>query len=1431
MTEPEGLQAALGDLAAGRLTSAGLEVLRQAFASGRITLATGDRAVALGGDVTDAVVVTGDHNVIHVAAGPSVETVRQMLRAATGEIVSPVPRRPARVPFQVPPLPLHYVPRPEATEALKKHLLADGPRHRGVLVVGAIQGLGGIGKSTLAAAVAHDEDTARRFPDGVLWATLGQQPEILSLLSGWIQALGDRDFAPTVADAASAHLRTLLYDKAALLIADDAWSPEHVRAFLVGGPACRLLITTRLGDVADDVGADRYQLDVMTDEQALALLSIRLRRDLHASERTEAQRLAEAVGRLPLALELAAVRVSRGTSWTDLRAALKAETVRLEVLETPHRRRAGETRIEASFRLSLDALLAVHAHAYRAFVALGALPEDAQITAPMASILWDTAETEASEILEVLWNDALLLAGPPVQIADRTWPSYRLHDLLHDVARRLLPEGPPRGLGLDTAQAHTLLLERYRRRTRDGLWHTLPADGYIHSRLGWHMERASREEEIHRLLREETTDGRNGWYVACERLGQTTVFLEDVGRIWLRRRAAAESDGEAIGQQCRYALIIASLHSLADSLPSELLVALVRQGSWPAAQGLAYARQVPDPKRRARALGSLAPHLAEPLRERAVREAFASLQEVEREIRWATEVARLAPQLPADLLAPALARSSELREALARPSRAAAPIALSRLPPASREEALRQAAIAAQGIRGPCTRAEALTALVPHLPEPARSEVIGAALAAARAIPWPNQRAMALSRLAPNLPAPLRGEVLDEALETSRSIDSGRSRAEVLSILVPQLAEPQGEAILHEALAAFRAIPKEPWRAAALSRLVPGLPASWRDGVAREALAAAHRIDDRWQRDRIVSDLAPHLPEALLAEALAISRVIGDGAERAEVSARVGTHLPLALLSSALTAARSAGKIRLRNEALCRLAIRLAEAGRGPEALAVAQEVADDNREDPARTRALWEIASRLPEELLPGALAAARTLGRVSSMPLHLVPHLPESLREEVLGEKISSLVSQYNAGYGSHQRFSELAPHLSRRLLSEALGKARGIEYNRGSLLADLAPHLPQALWEDAVRTALHGGPRERPERRVYALTQLADSLPAGFLSEDLAREVLREIRQAGTSSGSSHSSDKAYALGCLVPHLEEPLRQEVLQSALAWAAGVEGIWTESKLLPKLAPYLSNPSLSRTLADACTGGSEQDLAAVLATTSLALAHAGRFAEAMAVARRIGKEGRSQALSELVPLLPEPLKKKAVRKALAAIKASPGSGKSAKALARLVSHLPEDRLVRALALARSLQDESGRIEVLIELAPRLPDPLGGEAWQGALAAAARRRWPTMLSVASRLPLPWKRSALLEVFAQAMRKEKDVDRVKDLAGLAVQLVELPDGAAYAMWDEMLPPLAGRGRRELLADLGALAPFLARLGGPAAIAETFTAVEEVGRWWP
>jgi NB-ARC domain len=140
----------------------------------------------------------------------------------------------------LPQLPPHFIPRQEISDELKGRLLhpeAGEPRDR---VITAVQGMGGIGKTTLATALAHDEEVHARFPDGVLWATLGQAPETISLLNSWIHSLGDHDYQITEIEVATRHARSLIYRKSILIIIDDVWDYNHIRPFLIGGQRCQI---------------------------------------------------------------------------------------------------------------------------------------------------------------------------------------------------------------------------------------------------------------------------------------------------------------------------------------------------------------------------------------------------------------------------------------------------------------------------------------------------------------------------------------------------------------------------------------------------------------------------------------------------------------------------------------------------------------------------------------------------------------------------------------------------------------------------------------------------------------------------------------------------------------------------------------------------------------------------------------------------------------------------------------------------------------------------------------------------------------------------------------------------------------------------------------------------------------------------------------
>ena len=166
--------------------------------------------------------------------------------------------------------------------------------------------MGGIGKTALALAVGRDPRIADRFPDGVLWAALGPTPSVRPLLDRWGRALGVDLLALPDEAACQERLRSLLFHRRALLIVDDVWETRSGRALHVGGPACRLLLTTREKPIAHELAtaAGTRPVSLLSPEAALALLR-RLAPAAVAADEAGARQLCERLEFLPLALTLA----------------------------------------------------------------------------------------------------------------------------------------------------------------------------------------------------------------------------------------------------------------------------------------------------------------------------------------------------------------------------------------------------------------------------------------------------------------------------------------------------------------------------------------------------------------------------------------------------------------------------------------------------------------------------------------------------------------------------------------------------------------------------------------------------------------------------------------------------------------------------------------------------------------------------------------------------------------------------------------------------------------------------------------------------------------------------------------------------------------------------------------------------------------------
>lgn len=313
-------------------------------------------------------------------------------------------------------------------DELKKLVELAAGADRSQLLIVAVTGMGGVGKTAMAVRFAHA--VAQGFGDGQYFVDLRgfaadrgplSAAEALAILLQQSGVPGDA--VPPDPDTRSALWRARLAGRRALILLDNVVDVQQVRPLLPGDGGSLVVLTSRRRLVTL-VGSSSVYLGPLAQEDATALFMRIAGAERVAQDVAGVRDAVDLCGRLPLAIRIVAARFRERPSWTlaHLTRLLRSSGQRPSILETD------EAGVGAALALSHRHLSKEHARLFRL---LSVHPGGTFDTYAAATIA-DLDEGSALAGLEALFDENLILQEHPGH--------YHFHGLVRESAAELCAE-------------------------------------------------------------------------------------------------------------------------------------------------------------------------------------------------------------------------------------------------------------------------------------------------------------------------------------------------------------------------------------------------------------------------------------------------------------------------------------------------------------------------------------------------------------------------------------------------------------------------------------------------------------------------------------------------------------------------------------------------------------------------------------------------------------------------------------------------------------------------------------------------------------------------------------------------------------------------------------------------------------------------------
>jgi len=587
----------------------------------------------------------------------------------------------------------------------------------------------------------------------------------------------------------------------------------------------------------------------------------------------------------------------------------------------------------------------------------------------------------------------------------------------------------------------------------------------------------------------------NTWYTAHENIGETDSYLADVARCWRLAerestdRIAAAQPITTMALEVRYALINSSVSNLAGNIPPALLAKAVQRCLIKTSQGLTYARQTPDPRRRSLSLAALAMEMEPSLRELVLDEALTMVQSIADQSERVQTLGSLASKL--------------------------------------NEKQLKRAAVVASAILFPKDRCQALTTIGAHLSGPLKQQVLEQAWDVVEELNDEHDKAEGLTALARQFPEPRRTTTYERALNLLVQAEPNYRQAEAIEKFI-QLGPIS---LLDRARSLALKIEIEESRTTALSPLSARLASQSDEDGAMRLIQSISSEKYGQQRAIAIRDSAPYLSRVAVRRAAKMATEIPAEQYRSTAIAGITPYLPDDLLSKVLAQAKSMREAGPRARVLTALALRVGGT-KQEEILTLATEALRSNLSYD-QGDVLTDLAPQLPNSLLNLLFETARNIND-RAQQIQTVACLARSLPNEpksvvtVQATKQASSIEDLTQRCKSYLSLIPLLGDLNQTDEALKLGKTmRPWAYCARAILAVL-PYLDGSQMNEQLQRMLTWMEQSQDEFQVAEIIPVV----ASHLNEEMIERAVNLSLRVKWEGG------RVTALTSLIPFISEPL-----------------------------------------------------------------------------------------------------------------------------------------------------------------------------------------------------------------------------------------------------------------------------------------------------